>query len=273
MYAKKMEACISELKWWMASQSLQMNDAKTEVLCFTPKRHPVNVTQTVSVHVGSSAIQLTPCARNLGIMMDQHLSTQDFVTKTCQVCYVHLRDISSIRDALTTSAANQLVHSLVSSRLDYCNSLLVGCPQQLIAKLQRLQNMAARVVLGRSIRSFDHSIDRLHHLHWLPIPQRIQFKVLLTAFKAMHGLTPVYLSEMLHEHLPPRPLRSGQEHRLALPPTRPRTSYGDRNFKTAAPRLWNEIIPLELRNQVTLTYFKSKLKTELFKTAFMSIQT
>jgi hypothetical protein len=201
-------------------------------------------------------------------MMDQHLSMHDFVAKTCQSCYLHLRDIAAIRDALTTSAANQLVHSLVSSRLDYCNSLLVGCPQQLTAKLQRVQNMAARVVLGKTSRLYERSMDRLHYLHWLPVPQRIHFKVLLMAFKVMSGNAPEYLSEMLQEHQPQRPLRSAEEQRLALPSTRPRSLYGDRHFRAAAPRLWNNVLPMGLRNTETATDFKCKLKTELFKIAF-----
>jgi hypothetical protein len=111
-------------------------------------------------------------------------------------------------------------------------------------------------------------MDRLHHLHWLPVPQRIQFKVLLMAFKVMSGSEPEYLSEMLQGHQPQRPLRSAEEQRLALPSTRPRTLYGDRHFKAAAPRLWNDVLPLGLRNTETVTVFKRKLKTELFKIAF-----
>jgi hypothetical protein len=129
--------------------------------------------------------------------------------------------------------------------------------------------MAARVVLGKSSRLFEHSIDHLHHLHWLPVSQRIQFKVLLLAFKAMLGLAPEYLCEMLQEHQPPRPLRTEEEHRLAPPPIRPRTLYGDRHFGDAAPRLWNEVLPFQLRNTKTVIGFKRQLKTELFRTAFI----
>ena len=82
------------------------------------------------MNVGTSPIIPAPKAKNLGVVFDQHLTMNDFISKTCQSCYMHLRDISSIRDSLTTAAAAQLVHSLVTSRLDYCNALLVGCPQQ-----------------------------------------------------------------------------------------------------------------------------------------------
>lgn len=263
----KVESCITELKMWMTRHFLQLNDAKTEVVCFASKRSGIDP-DSYKVKVGTSEIQPSSTAKNLGVVFDQHLTMENFIASTCQSCYFHLKDIAAIRDSLTNAAASQLVHSLVTSRLDYCNSLLVGCSQQSLSKLQRVQNMAARIVAGRRSRHFDSSRALLKHLHWLPIQQRIEYKVLLMAFKSQNELAPPYLSRQINSYEAIRPLRSEDQLQLALPDARPRTRYGDRKFCEAAPRLWNRT-DRGTRQAETVNLFKSKLKTELFTKTFI----
>ena len=262
----KLEACIRDFKEWMTNNFLQLNDSKTELICFASKHSAINP-EDYCVEVGSTAIRPSSSVKNLGVTLDQHLTMKEFVAKTCQSCYLYLRDISSIRNSLNTDAATQLVHSLVASRIDYCNALILGCTQQLISKLQRVLNMAARVVLSRRCHQFTDSKAMLHHLHWLPVAERIKFKMLLMAFKAQHDLAPPYLCELLHVYQPTRLLRRGSAMMLSFAERRPRTQLGSRCFKEAAPTLWNQLIS-ECRESRTVTDFKSKLKTQLFITAF-----
>ena len=98
----------------------------------------------------------------------------------------HLRNIGKARRVLTEDATKTVMQSLVMSRLDYCNALLIWIQQDLIAKLQRLQNSAARIV--SRTRKYEHITPVLIKLHWLPIKFRIQFKVLLLVYKALNGL-------------------------------------------------------------------------------------
>ena len=99
-----------------------------------------------------------------------------------------------VRSSLTLEAAKTLVHVFVSSCLDYANSLLYGISDGLLAKLQTVQNAEARVVTGT--RKFDHITPVLHQLHWLPVRQRITFKLAMITFKCLHGLAPSYLADV-----------------------------------------------------------------------------
>ena len=129
----------------------------------------------------------------LGVMFDKHLQMSTQVKSICQSTHFHIRNIKEIRHLLPSSAAAQLVHSLVTSRLDYCNALLHRLPDCRIKPLQssRVQNIAARVV---SLCSRQDDIDDiLKSLHWLPVKQWILFKVLLLVYKCKNDLAPEYL--------------------------------------------------------------------------------
>ena len=157
------------------------------------------------------------------------------------------------------------MHAFVFSKIDYCNSLLHGLPTTSVKHLQRIQNIAARI-LSRT-KKFDHITPVLMRLHWLPVEERIIFKVLLLTFQALNGLAPQYLEELLTPYMPSKTLRSSEQKQLSVPPSRLK-SYGDRSFCVAAPRLWNSL-PADIRDQEKIGSFKSKLKTYLFTKAFL----
>ena len=106
-------------------------------------------------------------------------------------------------------SVERLVHAFVSSRLDYCNSLLFGLPERDISKLQRVQNAAARLVV--KCKKQDHMKPILRDLHWLPVQQRIWYKIALLTFKALHGMAPKYVSDLVEEYKPSRSLRSSSK--------------------------------------------------------------
>ena len=122
-----------------------------------------------------------------------------------QICN-HLRNIARIKKYLTAGSTKSAVLSLLVSRFDYCNGLPCGIPEELIYKLQRVQNNAAWVVT--LTKKHDHITPVLKELHWLPVRKRIEFKILLLAYKCLHETAPSYLREMLKEYVPPQTLRS-----------------------------------------------------------------
>ena len=131
-----------------------------------------------------------------------------------------------------------MVNALVTSKMDYCNSLMYGMNKSLVKRLQLCQNHAARIVLLR--KKFDHIESYICDLHWLPVEYRIQYKILLLTYKALHPdrLAPLYLRELLEERPPPRSPRSEKDHELKTPKYRLET-FGGRSFAVAAPLLWN----------------------------------
>ena len=115
--------------------------------------------------------------------------------KTCKSAFYHLHNIRRIKNYLSRENLLTLVHAFVTSRLDYCYSLLYNVPKDQISKLQRVQNAAARLVMDTG--KYSHITPSLHDLHWLPIHARIHFKILLLAFKVIHGQAPAYLSSLI----------------------------------------------------------------------------
>lgn len=155
--------------------------------------------------------------------------------------------------------ANTIACSIVNTRLDYCNSLLYGTSARNIGKLQRVQKSLARVVACTK--------PVLKDLHWLPVRQRIQYKVALITHKVLATSQPQYLAELMTAYKPTRSgLRSEAQQRVVIP-TGLKTTYGCRTFTRASEYVWNSL-PENLRTTTTLLIFKSKLKTHLFSTAF-----
>ena len=143
--------------------------------------------------------------------------------------------------------------------------LLFGLPKYLIQRLQAIQNCAARLVSCKP--KYAPATPILRELHWLPVKSRIIFKILLLVDKSLNNLAPAYINSLLKNYKPSRNLRSVDQGLLTVPKSNQRT-YGDRAFSVAAPKLWNSL-PLDIRNSGSITLFKCKLKTFLFKKYYL----
>ena len=214
-----------------------------------------------SVSVNGTLVIPVNSARSLGVVLDRHLTLSSHVNNVCKSASLAIRNIGRIRRYLSQNDTERLVHAFVTSKLDSCNSLIYGLPACQEAKLQRIQNSAARLVAG--VKKFDHISPVLNNLHWLTVRKRITFKILLITYKALHGLAPTYLSELLTVYKPSRCLRSEISNLLVVPKCRTKL-YGERAFAVAAPTLWNKL-PSEIKNSASVAAFKTSLKTFLFK--------
>ena len=259
------ERCITEIKNWMTANFLRLNPDKTEVLLIGTT-HQLKKHSTVSVNTGDCVTTSSESVRNLGAYFDKTLSMNVFVKEKCKSAVYNIKCISQIRRFLTKEATETLVNAYVTSRLDYCLSLLYGSNMSLITKLQRVQNMAARVIC--KVSKYDHIKPFLYQLHWLPIEKRIVFRILVYTYKALHGDAPKYLCDMIQVYEPTRALRSSSQ--CLLVEKSVKTKFGIRAFENNSAFLWNQL-PFYIRSSSSLIAFRKALKTLLFKEAYSNI--
>jgi len=256
--------CISDIQVWMTCNYLKLNNDKTEffvaISSFNKRRLP-----SVKLQIGNDIIEPSQTVRNLGVIFDTEMSMSNQISTLSRNVTFHLRNISRIRRYLDFDTCHNVIRSLILSRLDYGNILLVGSNATVISRLQLLQNWAAKLIFHASKR--DHATPLLKQLHWLPVKNRIHFKVLTFIFKCITGLGPAYLSSCLTLYTPGhRGLRSANDTtRLVELRIRYRTlgSAADKAFCFYGPKLWNQL-PISLRTSTSLNTFKKGLKTYLF---------
>ena len=262
MAIEKIESCIRDVKTWMNQNYLVLNETKTEVLHFTSRFAKDSLISHITA--GEAVVEFVSNARDLGVILDTHMTMRPHINNISRSASFALKKISSIRRYLDKSSTEKLVHSFISSRLDNCNSLLIGLPDKDIRKLQRLQSSAARLIAFS--RKRDHITPVLFDLHWLPVLHRINFKVLLLVYKTLSGMSPASISDILHPYIPTRSLRSSSSSLLQCPVPRTKT-YGERAFSCMAPKLWNAL-PITIKNARSVDHFKKLLKEHLFKIAY-----
>ena len=202
-------------------------------------------------------------ARNLGVIFDKNFNFCSHISAICSSCIYHIRDLRRIRRHLDPDSAKLLANALVSSRLDYCNSLLSGIAETDLTKLQRVLNRLARVFTKSP--PFTRSVPLLRSLHWLPVKYRVHFKICLLTYKALHEEQPIYLRSLIATSLPSRSLRSNRGITLSIP--RIKTNTGARAFTSYAPSLWNNLL-LSVCSATSIVTFRRRLKTYLFNLAF-----
>ena len=260
---RSIQLAILDIKNWLSHNLLKFNIGKIELLLIGSSHQLSKLCLPTTICVDDVTITASEIVRNLGVFIDEQLKLDNHVNKIIKTCFYHLRNIFKIRKYHSINATRSLVHTLVTSRLDYCNSLLYGCKTSSIKRLHIIQNYSACAIC--KIAKCDHISPVLKQLHWLPVKARIEHKLLTLTFKAVHGQAPSYLSELI-SHCPTLcpGLRSNHSLLLTVPKITSRAdkSTADRAFSLSAPKLWN-LLPEELRNCSSVETFKGKLKTFL----------
>ncbi|CAJ0916300.1 unnamed protein product [Ranitomeya imitator] len=203
--------CLSAISSF-SSRFLKLNVDKSELIIFPPS-HKSSLLD-LSIAVNDIMLSPVPEVRCLGVTFDSALSFKPHIQALSTSCRLQLKNISRIRPFLNPQSTKMLVHALIISRLDYCNILFCGLPANTLAPLQSILNSAARLI--HLSPRYSSASPLCKSLHWLPFPQRIQFKLLILTYKAIHNLSPPYISELISRYLPSRDLRSSQD--LLLPP-------------------------------------------------------
>ena len=239
-----------------------MNDSKTEFIMFGSNKMLTKCI-TADMNINGTRVKKQKVIRYLGVWMDEVLSFKYHVKMKCRSAMFNLARIKRLRPSLTVEAANILVMGLVISHLDYANSILIEVPDVTIKQLQRVQNMAAKVVLQAD--KYASPKECMKNLHWLPVHKRVEHKLLTIVYKCIRGTTPEYRQELLKKHVPVRPgLHSGNSSTKLVVPRVTKHTFAARSFSVCGPRLWNSL-PADITTAPTVDQFKRKLKTHMFK--------
>ncbi|KAF7656517.1 hypothetical protein LDENG_00040330, partial [Lucifuga dentata] len=188
---------------------LKLNGNKSKVLLIGSKSSLSKAPPSISID--DCPIQISSQVKCLGTILDSTLSFIPQINNISHTAFFHFRNIARLHPSLSQHNTQILIYALVTSHLNYCNAILSGFPNKLL-RLQITQNSATKIITRT--KSSDHINPSLIQLHWLPVQQWINYKLLLLTFKTLHNLAPLYLSELLHPYTLSHSLRSLQ---LSIP--------------------------------------------------------
>jgi len=254
----KLEHCLYALQNWFCLNGLSLNPDKSDAIWFTTAQRSRTLVPAASINVAGTAVTVSETITTLGVTLDSQLTLDPHVAAITKSCNYHIRALRHIRSSITDDMAKSIAVSLVSSRLDYANSLLCGTSESNILRLQRIQNNLAKLVLQNYQTP---SLNAIHSLHWLPIKRRVDFKIATLTYKLLQSRVPSYLASTLQPQVNIRDTRSSELELLHQPRTT--TAIGSRAFHIAAPVVWNKI-PLNIRQSPSIISFRRHLKTHLF---------
>jgi hypothetical protein len=254
---------FDKLALWMSSHHLKLNPNKTVfLLVIRDERRTFQ-----PLVVGSYSIAASNHVRNLGFIFNRSLSLDDHISYLKRTTFYHLRRIDSIRHCVSFKQREILVHSFITSRVDFCNSLFYGCKATYLKSIGTILSSAAKALLGVSRRS--DTISVLKRLHWLPIQQRIIYKIAILGYNIVLNSAPSYFSD-ISILVPARNTRSSASPLLTSRQYMSKSrlvSYGDRSCFYSVCEVFNSL-PSDIRAITNFREFKSKLKTYLFSNVY-----
>ena len=262
---RRVQRAFSLISSFMGKNQLKLNPKKTMFIPFSRRRDPTTYNP---LRLDDETI-ITPVmkVRNLGVILDSRLSFDNHIRELRKSCFYQLRRLNSIRAYIPSAQFATLIHSFITSRIDFCNSVYFSLPDYSRGQIQTIQNSCAKCLTGA--RRYDSATEALRSLHWLPVKARAQFKILLFAYKIFHKVsnTPMYFQDQFYIPDRVRVTRSSSKSLLSCHLSSRLSTVGDRSFFMSVVDLWNSL-PTELQSISSLSGFKSALKTHIFRLFF-----
>ena len=190
--ANRFSACIVDVEAWLKASRLRLNPAKTQFMWLGSTQQRTKV-EHVEIPLLLACFHVVDTARSLGVVFDSQLSMAEQVASVCRGGYYQLRQLRLLTKCISEDAIKTLIHSFITRRLEYCNSLYYGISDGLMHRLQSVQNAAARLVMGVGRR--EHIMPILRQLHWLPMRRRVQYKLATLVYRSLTGTAPECLSK------------------------------------------------------------------------------
>ena len=178
----------------MGTNLLKLNNDKTEFL-MVGTQYQLSVAGDLGLTKGQDLIKLCSVVQNLGVMFDCNLKSMTHVNKLVSTSYVTMRNITKIQHSLDQDKLKTVCHALVMSKIDYCNSILLGMANYNLVKLQWVQNMLCGIVTATG--KYDKISDEMIGLHWLKVEYWIIFKIVTLMFRCVNNTAPSYLTDLI----------------------------------------------------------------------------
>ncbi len=267
-FKETLQRCFQDIKQWMANNHLKLNEEKSEIIEF-PGNSKFSCQSSYYQLDQSCFIEPAPSAKNLGYMFDSKLNLDVQINNVIRICYINQRNIGRIGSKLNQDLKVQLVNAFIHSTLDNGNSTYGGLTAKQLTRLQKVQNSAVRFIFSLyGKRKREPLSPYMKQLHFLPVAQRIKFKIALLVFKCRNNCAPDYMRDMIEfRYISNHQVRLDMDYyRLQQPPP-PRLLYTRGAFSHTAPRIWNAL-PYHLRSMSCINGFKTQLKTHLFREAY-----
>ena len=267
----KLNSCLLDVQKWMSSSILKLNPDKTEFIIFGSHAQLKKLDPYLPVKIFGNFMHPAVVVKNLGVWFDANFSFANHVRNICKTCFIQIRDLRQVRKHLTDEAAILAANALVSSRLDYCNSLFRSLSSLNMRKLQYIQNTLARIVTN--CNKYTQASPILKRLHWLPVESRCIFKTATLVYKFLHSGHPSYFGPLLPTRCGRYSTRYNHPDKRFLevpqfcPSVHKSKNHFGHSFAFDAPTVWNHL-PNEVRSAPTLTCFRKRLKSYLFHKAF-----
>ena len=239
----QLQNCCTKVKNWMDHNRLKMNSDKTEFILIGSKQQ-LQKCYTKQININSENIIMSETIKYLGAWIDSNLSFKKHITERCKNAMWNVHRLKHIRKFLDQETCHTLVCGLVLAHLDYANAILADRPNVEIAKMQRVQNIAAKLVMGAN--SYSSPTECRIKLHWLPVRAWIKYKILLLVYKCVQGTAPTYLQELININTYSRVglCSSNDGCKLQIPRVN-RETFANRSFKVVGPRWWNSL-PIDI---------------------------
>ena len=263
----KLQSLLNDIRLWMNMRKLKLNESKTEVILIKGSKR-YNLDENFELNFGENIVPTSKIVRNIGVTLDPSLSFDKHLNNIVRDCNFHLRNFHTIKFFLDRQSLVILINALITSRIDYYNSLFAGLPNKQLKKVQLILHRAARLIF--SVCPRERITPYLIELHWLPVKARIEYKICLLVYKILKYQQPVYLVDLIkpYESESIMSLRAANDpFRLTEPNLVGSLTSGMRSFTYLAPRLYNQV-PISIKLLTCPETFKCKLKSYFFTKSY-----
>lgn len=242
---------------WCFRNYLLLNPDKSKLMVFGTRKMLPKL-QDITLSLLGKDLSPSETAKDLGVLLDPHLSYNNHIIKTVSSCMSSLGQINRVKHAFDRKTLLIVINALVFSKLFYCSNVWANCSKLNIDKLQSVQNFACRIVSG--IRKYDHVTPELKRLKWLPVSSQLYYRNTILAFKCMNCLAPEYLSTIFTKRSDVNSYTTRSSQFLNIPLFK--TASGQRTFYYRTVSIWNSL-ESNLKLCSNEIIFKKRLRNKL----------